>query len=151
MNPSRRSAPKTAHSGKRAAEQPAAASIGRSVVSSTHLTLTEVAEILGLRIKTVAEYARRGELVGRRIGRRWIFAEEAVDAFLEEMPQWLYERQPRGLNGECRRSAPGDGNERSSSMRPPLPNPKLHEAADLSSTVGPRRSPSTVLRVLDVE
>jgi len=41
------------------------------------LTLTEVAEMLRLRTKTVADYARRRELAGRRIGRRWLFAQEA--------------------------------------------------------------------------
>src|SRR5207245_1974783 len=64
------------------------------------LTVIEVAEILGARPKTVCNYARRGELVGRRIGRRWIFTQAALAAVLEVMPEWLYECEPRGLNGD---------------------------------------------------
>jgi len=43
------------------------------------MTLTEVAEMLRLRTKTVAQYARRGELAGRQIGRRWVFQRAALD------------------------------------------------------------------------
>jgi excisionase family DNA binding protein len=68
-------------------------------VVGRQLTLTDVAEVLRLRTKTFARYAKRGELVGRRIGRRWVFTQAAVDAFLEVMPEWLFDSQPRGLNG----------------------------------------------------
>jgi len=99
-------------------------------VSGRQLTLAEVAETLRLRTKTVAQCARRGELVGRRIGRRWIFAQEAVDAFLAEMPQWLYERQPRGLNGDSGPAARGEGDQGSSLKSPPTAGSKVQDAAD---------------------
>ena len=64
------------------------------------LTLTEVAQIIQLHPKMVVEYVRRGELVGQQIGRRWTFTQAAVDAFLEPMPDWTFEVQFRGMNGE---------------------------------------------------
>lgn len=53
------------------------------------LTRDEVADLLRLSSRTVAEYVRRGELRGRLIGRRWRFREEDVASFLEELPgEW---------------------------------------------------------------
>lgn len=53
------------------------------------LTRDEVAGILRLSSRTVAEYVRRGELRGRLVGRRWRFCAEDVDAFLEGLPgEW---------------------------------------------------------------
>ena len=53
------------------------------------LTRDEVADLLRLSSRTVAEYVRRGELRGRLIGRRWRFRHEDVDAFLEDLPcEW---------------------------------------------------------------
>lgn len=57
------------------------------------LTRDEVADLLRLSPRTVAEYVRRGELRGRLIGRRWRFRHEDVDAFLEELPgEWTVAR-----------------------------------------------------------
>ena len=57
------------------------------------LTRDEVAELLRLSPRTVAEYVRRGELRGRLVGRRWRFRHEDVDAFLEELPrEWTVAR-----------------------------------------------------------
>ncbi|MBA3808931.1 MAG: helix-turn-helix domain-containing protein [Solirubrobacterales bacterium] len=40
----------------------------------------DVAELLHLPISTVLEYARRGLLPGRKLGRRWIFLQDEVEA-----------------------------------------------------------------------
>jgi excisionase family DNA binding protein len=40
----------------------------------------DVAELLHLPISTVLEYARRGLLPGRKLGRRWIFLRDEVEA-----------------------------------------------------------------------
>jgi excisionase family DNA binding protein len=56
--------------------------------TATHPPLTrddvldgrDVAELLHLPISTVLEYARRGLLPGRKLGRRWIFLRDEVEA-----------------------------------------------------------------------
>jgi excisionase family DNA binding protein len=40
----------------------------------------EVADLLDLPVSTVLEYARRGLLPGRKLGRRWIFLRDEVEA-----------------------------------------------------------------------
>jgi excisionase family DNA binding protein len=50
-----------------------------------------VAELLHLPLSTVLEYARRGLLPGRKLGRRWIFLRDEVEAAV------------RGRSGEARR------------------------------------------------
>jgi helix-turn-helix protein len=40
----------------------------------------DVADLLHLPISTVLEYARRGLLPGRKLGRRWIFLRDEVEA-----------------------------------------------------------------------
>jgi excisionase family DNA binding protein len=45
------------------------------------LTLREAAEVLRLSTRTVREYAQRGEIEGRIIGRRWRFRRADLDAF----------------------------------------------------------------------
>jgi excisionase family DNA binding protein len=80
----------------------------RPLVGSEALTLTQVAKILNLETKTVVAYVRRGELVGQQIGRRWTFSQAAVDAFLEPMPDWTFEVQFRGMNGEIRSAVPSE-------------------------------------------
>ena len=52
------------------------------------LTLRQVVQILSLRPREIVEYVHRGELVGQRVGRRWTFTQAAIDAFLEELPDW---------------------------------------------------------------
>jgi len=52
------------------------------------LTLPQVVQILSLRPREVVEYVRRGELAGQHVGRRWTFTQAAIDAFLEELPDW---------------------------------------------------------------
>ena len=48
------------------------------------LTLREAAEVLRLSTRTVREYAQRGEIEGRIIGRRWRFRRADLDAFYEK-------------------------------------------------------------------
>jgi excisionase family DNA binding protein len=45
-----------------------------------------VAELLHLPISTVLEYARRGVLPGRKLGRRWIFLRDEVEAAVRQAP-----------------------------------------------------------------
>ena len=40
----------------------------------------EVAELLHLPLSTVLEYARRGLLPGHKLGRRWVFLRDEVEA-----------------------------------------------------------------------
>lgn len=40
----------------------------------------EVADLLGLPVSTVLEYARRGLLPGHKLGRRWIFLRDEIEA-----------------------------------------------------------------------
>jgi excisionase family DNA binding protein len=42
----------------------------------------EVADLLDLPVSTVLEYARRGVLPGHKLGRRWIFLRDEVEATL---------------------------------------------------------------------
>jgi excisionase family DNA binding protein len=51
------------------------------------LTLREAAEVLRLSTRTVREYVRRGEIVGRIIGGRWRFKRADLDAFFENAPR----------------------------------------------------------------
>jgi excisionase family DNA binding protein len=45
-----------------------------------------VAELLHLPVSTVLEYARRGVLPGRKLGRRWIFLRDEVEAAVRQAP-----------------------------------------------------------------
>ena len=58
------------------------------------LTLDEAAEVLRLHRRTVADYARRGELDGRLIGGRWRFRRAALDAFYDKAPRWRFAVEP---------------------------------------------------------
>jgi excisionase family DNA binding protein len=92
-----------------------------SAAEDRPLTMAEVAQLVRLHPKAVVEYVRRGELVGQQIGRRWTFSQAAVDAFLEPMPDWTFEVQLPGMNGEV-----------SSWIPPEIPQPsaKTLEAVD---------------------
>jgi excisionase family DNA binding protein len=47
----------------------------------------DVAELLHLPTSTVLEYARRGLLPGRKLGRRWIFLRDEVEATVRSQPR----------------------------------------------------------------
>jgi excisionase family DNA binding protein len=58
------------------------------------LTLREAAEVLRLSTRRVREYAQRGEIEARIIGRRWRFRRADLDDFYEKAPRsW-------GFNGK---------------------------------------------------
>ena len=46
------------------------------------LTMREVADLLRLPLSTVSEFARRGTLPARKLGRRWIFLRDELEAAL---------------------------------------------------------------------
>lgn len=47
------------------------------------LTTADIAPIFKVTVQTVQHWAESGELIGKRIGKRWYFTQEAVDTFLE--------------------------------------------------------------------
>lgn len=49
---------------------------------SLTLTAPEVAELLGLDVKTVYAGAKRGEIPARRVGRRYVFSRQAIEDWL---------------------------------------------------------------------
>lgn len=65
---------------------------GRRDVSGRHLTRDDVldgravAELLHLPISTVLDYARRGLIPGHKLGRRWIFIRDEIEAAVRAAP-----------------------------------------------------------------
>jgi excisionase family DNA binding protein len=47
----------------------------------------DVAELLHLPVSTVLEYARRGLLPGHKLGRRWIFLRDEIEAAVRSRPE----------------------------------------------------------------
>jgi excisionase family DNA binding protein len=47
----------------------------------------DVAELLHLPVSTVLEYARRGLLPGHKLGRRWIFLRDEIEAAVRGRPE----------------------------------------------------------------
>jgi excisionase family DNA binding protein len=50
------------------------------------LTLKEAANVLRLSTRTVREYVKRGEIMGKLMGKRWRFRRADLDAFFENAP-----------------------------------------------------------------
>lgn len=50
---------------------------------TTYLTAEDVAERLHTKPPTVRLYAARGELRGSKVGKRWLFTEDAVEEYVE--------------------------------------------------------------------
>ena len=46
----------------------------------------EVSELLGIPLSTVLEYARRGVIPGHKLGRRWIFLRDEIEAAVRGAP-----------------------------------------------------------------
>jgi excisionase family DNA binding protein len=46
------------------------------------LTIEDVAEILGQRPRTIAEWARSQEIPGIKVGRKWLFFEDSIFEYL---------------------------------------------------------------------
>lgn len=88
-----RSAPLTVNypRGSSSAQQSMSA-IPASISTHPHLTREDVldgrdvAELLHMPISTVLEYARRGLLPGHKLGRRWIFLRDEIEAAVRGRP-----------------------------------------------------------------
>ena len=51
------------------------------------LDVREVADLLHMPLSTIFDYARRGVLPGRKLGRRWVFLRDELDATLRTAPR----------------------------------------------------------------
>jgi excisionase family DNA binding protein len=69
------------------------------------LDASEVADLLHLPLSTVLEYARRGVVPAHKLGRRWIFLRDEVDAAVRTAPAPPPARRPK----LTRRSGPRGG------------------------------------------
>ena len=77
---------------------------GRPLTRDDVLGVRDVAELLGLPRSTVHDLARRGLLPARRVGRRWLFVRDRIEAALtpiDDADAWL----PRPANGDGRRQS----------------------------------------------
>lgn len=63
----------------------------------------EVAELLHLPASTVREFARRGVLPAHRLGRRWVFIHDEVDAALRAAPQFAPPRRQPAVTARTSR------------------------------------------------
>jgi excisionase family DNA binding protein len=88
----------------------------------------EVADLLDLPVSTVLEYARRGLLPGHKLGRRWIFLRDEVEAAVRARHRW-----GEGFQGSVRVVAHG---------APGLPrDPEDHQADhEADDRVGDRQA-----------
>ena len=57
-------------------------------------TVEDLAETLSISTKTIKQYLREGRLRGRKIGKRWYIAGEAVQEYFRQAPS------PDELDGE---------------------------------------------------
>lgn len=57
---------------------------GAGLTRENVLSVRQAAELLSLPVSTVNDYARRGLLPGRRIGRRRLFLRDELDACLRD-------------------------------------------------------------------
>ena len=67
------------------------------------LAAGEVAELLHMPLSTVLDFARRGVIHGHKLGRRWIFLRDELEAGVREAPTRLQtqkHRQPPAREAE---------------------------------------------------
>ena len=55
---------------------------GRIIKGQTFYTASEVATILNVSVKTVYTYRREGKIKAIKVGRAWLFSEQALQTFL---------------------------------------------------------------------
>jgi excisionase family DNA binding protein len=67
------------------------------------LAVSEVAELLGLPRSTVHDLARRGLLPARRVGRRWLFLRDRLEAALMPLDDAEAWRPANGKRPDLRR------------------------------------------------
>jgi excisionase family DNA binding protein len=58
-----------------------------SITREDVLTVDDVARLLELKPYTVKEYARRGILPGRKLGRNWRFLRPELELAIKDLPQ----------------------------------------------------------------
>jgi excisionase family DNA binding protein len=51
-------------------------------LADTIFTAEELAKTLQIATRTIYDYAKRGELKGRKVGKRWIFTQQNITDFL---------------------------------------------------------------------
>jgi excisionase family DNA binding protein len=59
----------------------------RQLTREDVLDVREVAELLHVPRSTIFDYARRGLLPGHKLGRRWVFLHDELDAALRSAPR----------------------------------------------------------------
>jgi excisionase family DNA binding protein len=59
----------------------------RQLTRDDVLDVREVAELLHMPLSTIFDYARRGVLPGHKLGRRWVFLHDELDAVLRLAPR----------------------------------------------------------------
>lgn len=61
--------------------------LGMSMTRADVLTVSDVAALLDLKPYTVKEYARRGILPGRKLGRTWRFLRPELEEAIRHLPR----------------------------------------------------------------
>jgi excisionase family DNA binding protein len=74
-----------------------------SITREDVLTVADVAALLDLKPYTVKEYARRGILPGRKLGRTWRFLRPELEAAISHLPT-AEERTRNGHRPDLRSS-----------------------------------------------
>ena len=59
----------------------------RQLTREDVLDVREVAELLHMPLSTIFDYARRGVIPGHKLGRRWVFLHDELDAALRSAPR----------------------------------------------------------------
>src|SRR5436309_14734351 len=89
------------------ASEPGGGHARRGLTRDDVLGTREVADLLGLPRSTVHDLARRGLLPARRVGRRWLFVRDRIEAAvtpLDDAAAWR--PVERNGHGEARGAAP---------------------------------------------
>ena len=58
----------------------------RQLTREDVLDVREVAELLHIPLSTIFDYARRGVIPGHKLGRRWVFLHDELDAAVRSAP-----------------------------------------------------------------
>jgi excisionase family DNA binding protein len=64
-------------------------------------SVDQVAELLGLHVKTVRNYVREGQLRAVCIGKQYRIALEDLEAFTGRLPSWLGRPRAAGARSRC--------------------------------------------------
>ena len=70
-----------------------------SITRDDVLTVADVAALLDLKPHTVKEYARRGILPGRKLGRTWRFLRPELEEAIRHLPRAQEEARERHRSG----------------------------------------------------